>query len=452
MRAPDQEFINGYVDMVVETRYQSDAVRASADLQRPFLPGFGTKVEAVALFITDVLWQAQAQIITGTRALARIAAYVSATLHDLLCNDRPPTPLRCCSRDVHAVSDLVNLTAWPHLGVELDTPLSDVAHEALITAPGREAEVEADLESIFQSITHPDWRSREPLTLEIDRPIIQINSAITHVTPPEYHRIRTMAIRLRDHLTLLGYKVEVTSDYAAPHAQPTCAPNESLTRAGIYRSSGVISIVDHGRIGTATTLAIADELLIPTLVLYQDARDISAARYPGGFSRRSTHRYDTQDAPESLVGEYLTSMRSLIAKRHRDVIGWSHIDLGNLASRFDALDPQVFERTAVTHDRARFFVSDPVLWSQCPPATKNEIEAILGTAHTVPTDSPNPSGRPSDASPTSISSLFIAAEHSEWPYDKVGDLYQRYLRLNNDVVSRHKNWGFDDWIRFEASP
>jgi hypothetical protein len=348
------------------------------------------------------------------------------------------------------VTNLIGLISRPFLNLELDAPLKSVAGDALTASGMDEMQIEDALEALFQRITHPGWGSRELLPITPEKPIIQINSAISDVTPDEYFRLRGVSLAIGNYFVARGYRTEITSDYAAPRASPTCAPDEFLTRAAIFRASGIVTIADHGRLGTATTLTIAEDLLIPALVLYQDPVDIGSARYPGGFSRRMARGYGTHRDAIAAAEDYLDTMGDYVANRNAKLNTWRAEDISEIRNRFLNTDVALFDASPVIYQRARFFTSDPILWTQCPPATRTEILRVLGLAGPA---TPQPERRlAAEASTGSVMALFVAAEHRGWTWDRVTAVYQAYIGLNEHPVSPRKSaWGFDDWIRFEVS-
>lgn len=454
MLSPKRIDVQSQLDIVVDMHYSAQHGDTATSPDSQCLPGLGHNLEQAVEYITDSLWKAQTGIISRTRALAQIGTFVSRYLHVTICRgSQGPTHQRACSKDLDAVTSLISMLSRAFVDLELDSPLIAAGRPAITATGMSETEVEDALEATFQRITHPAWDSRTPLELVPSSPIIQINSAITHVSDKEYYRVRGVTLAIREELAQHGFTIEVTSDYAAPRAQPTCAPDEHLTRAGIFRASGIVTIADHGRSGTATTLAIADELLIPTLVLYQDPVDVGSARYPGGFSRRTTRPYSSEEQAAHEARSYAFSMDAYIRARHALLCKLATFEIGDIQGQFELTDPAAFDSSTVVFERARFFTSDPVHWHQCPPGTRAEIERILGVRR-LADDSSKPA-RPAligDATPTAITALFVAAEYRGWTWDRVSHVYQRFLRINDRAFSPRKaSWGFDDWIRFEET-
>lgn len=452
MLVPKYSDVEGQLQWIVDMHYTGDDMPYGSPVLTPCLPGMGPDLQTVVEFITDRLWQAGAQLTSRPRALAEISTFLSGYLHREYCvRAARPDRRRACARDVSAVTDLVSMIASPFLEVELDAPLKAVAMDALTAVGLEETQVDDAMEAVFQRITHPAWGSRKLLPVSAANPIIQINSAISHISAREYYRVRTIALVLRAELMRQGYQVEVTSDYAAPRASPTCSPNEILTRAAIYRTAGMICIADHGRLGTGTTLTLAGELLIPTLVLYQDPADLDCARYPSGLARRMTSPYGDADDAVRAVAAFLKTMNDLILARARQLEAWSSDDITEVQDRFATTEVAAFDLSPVTFDRAQMFASDSIVWNQCPTQTRGEIARILGI-RASPDTTPQRRSQTQDAAPTAVSSLLVAAAYKDWRPSRVSAVYEAYLLAHDRSLStRRSSWGFEDWIRFEAT-
>ena len=454
MLVPNRSDVEGQLQWIIDMHYDSPSAPHQPSLLTPCLPGFGPDLQVPIDFVTDRLWQATTQLTGRARALADIATFLSRYFHTKYCQlSASGNGSRACARDVGAVTDLISMITSPFLDLELDAPLKVVAMETLTSRGATEIQVSDALDAVFQRITHPTWGSRKLLTPSADKPIIQINSAITRISPPEYYRIRSIALALRSDLIKLGYEVEVTSDYAAPRANQSCGTNETLTRAAIYRTAGMICIADHGHLGTGTTLTLAGELLIPSLVLYQDPSDVMCSRYPSGLARRTTLPYGSPDEALQAAMQYLKSARDMIFARGRQIFEWSIDDISQVKERFSVTEVSSFDHSPVTYDRAQLFTSDPILWNQCTGRTRDEIVRILGLTENHRTSSPPARNRRlEDASPTSISALLVAAAHKGWTPARTHAVYDAYLLAHDRSLSTRKSsWGFEEWIRFEAT-
>lgn len=334
-----------------------------------------------ASFISNQLNGIQIGTLRPETAFASIATRISRELHTVLCARAKPKATvspRACAVDVKVVSDLVTCLAAVFCGLEFDKSLLLAASSALEASGLSDADVHGALEVGILANLRPAWNTRRLIPLTEDRPIVQINSSITHVTQSEYESRRALGRRIADIARAGNCQVEVTSDYATPNTRNRAPAREDLVLAAIYRSAGMVIIADGGKFGTSTAWTLAEMLTIPVLVLARSPVDFHACRFPGRLSRRFNKVYRSSDEAVDLARAFFEDNNVAIAQRNVELAKYASVNIDSLSARVRAADPSLFDQSPLTWGRALWYASDPVLWFQAPRSVAHEVRRILG--------------------------------------------------------------------------
>lgn len=317
---------------------------------------------------------------TTSEFLAATAIQIARQQHRLYC---PFDGNAACERDVRAANDLlIALAEWM-----CDSRLDGPEDAAVPILDGPVSTYITDATTSFDSsvrelghhlycLTRPrgDIRKLPPITAE--RPILQMNAAITRMPWGCYQEVKRLTSALKDSLSDT-YEVECTNEYA--HPLRPAPPSELVTRAGVYRSAGLIVFSEHGGIGTGRTLEIATATMIPVLILQRvDAdhpRHPLALRFDGGLSRPPV-LYSTDDEAARAVEKFLRVNMIAIYERARRLAEWSEQGL-SAAHRVASELRDVWPAGAqLTHEQALWWL-EGVHWQQAPTNVREVILELI---------------------------------------------------------------------------
>lgn len=351
-----------------------------------------------------------AGLFSAWRAAAEFATSASTMLHAQYCLLGASIQFgdaRACRRDAEFCEFAVSLfVGWCQHWI--GDGLSE-AMRAPITASHLDDSAIADaLEVALRTVIHPSWWLREPALVDAIRPTILIASPITRVGEVRYSATKKLTHQIAAELERSGYLVETPSDFVAPENREVLAPDEFATRAALHRAAIVILFADDGRIGTAITWTLAEELGIPTLILHGPQTDVRAARFPG-LETREIVEYHYPDDAVRAVGEFVTVNRRAAMRRAAEIAAYRTLSVDHISVALMSIDPLAFEDSTVSYMFAKFYVADPVNWFQARRGVAVEILRVLQL-------SGDPSGDIGSASPADAHS----GRHGEKVLDKGG--------------------------------
>ena len=366
-----------------------------------------------------------------------------------------------CWRDIRAANDLLDALAHWMCSSRLDgddeaeTPILDDAASACITDRGGDDGVPALARHLF-SRTRPKGDERTLRPIAADRPIIQLNAAITRMPWQCYEEIKTLTAKLEDSLSDT-YEVECTSQYVTP-LQPA-PPNDLLTRAGVLRSSGMVVFSEHGRIGTGRTLEMADLMMIPVLILQRvDAEHETkplAVRFRGGISSEA-ETYGTDDQAIAKILKFLRVNEFAIYQRAEDLADWDQrgrSEAHRIASELKDAWPTGAQ---MDHETVVWWL-ESVHWAQAPAnvrdAVMNLITFVRSSASGRTADLVN---RASPAMRRSRETLGVYRRKSGLSPKRVTALWHAYLHrlAQTPALSSPRDetaaWEYTDWEQLDG--
>lgn len=391
--------------------------------------------------------------ITAVRALATISVQVAHALHSLLCCKDTSYPGGCCRRDVKAASDYAYVLANTFLHMTFRVPLSTLADDALMASTLSDADAVDATEVAISRHLHPRWLSRQLLPLERQAPIIQVHSAISQIPEREFEAIRDTATRFSAWANSIGYQCEVTSDYAVPTGgSDTNFPDESLTRAGIYRASAEISFADWGHFGTAHTWAIAEMLGIPLVILFDARRPMKIDRYTNALGLHQRAAYHSLEEALQLAQRFVEKNADAIHSRNETLVDMDELGTGRVSEAMKRIDVSHFEEGALSFAAASFITQNGPQWWQTPLHVRNRLlrtlnlDAMQGRPDTGERRQGLVASR--DAlGRTGLFNLFSAAELGAWSWEQISAVAEDYLdeMLSSRVSASTKQPDERDW-------
>lgn len=415
--------------------------------------------------LVDVIVETAQQLDSGelrspSEFLAALAIRVAHQQHRLYCDHDGRL---ACHRDLKAVNDLLDaLAAWM-CNSRLDgrngaeTPILDEAAAECITGAAQDAGASiAELARHLFCRTRPrgDHRELRPITAE--RPIVQINAAITHMPWGCYEEVKSLTAALNQSLSDT-YEVECTNEYANP-LQPA-VPDELVTRAGVLRSSALVVFSEHGGVGTGRTLEMADLMLIPVLILQRvDANHppgLLAKRFNGGLSSAPVP-YSTDDEAIALVDRFLRINDFEIYQRAQNLAEWDQrgeSEIHRVATQLKDVWPS---GARLTYEQVVWWL-EGVHWPQAPASVRETIIDLLTfvkeSAGGPAIDAMN---RASPAMRRSRETLRAYRRRTDIRQSRIDALWRAYMhRLSHTpALSSRRDfntaWEITDWEQLDA--
>lgn len=453
MMSPD-EALRFLMDTVIAETYDNHSPRDNT----PTLP-FGSGAEEVfdggvlAARIRGVIDAAEAGAVTVWRGAAILIGWASTTAHRQFClggrSKVRASDKHGCLREVTLAMYLLQYYA-PKLHHWIAESAPDCLMAPLDTQAGSDLQGLTDaLESELKQGIFPDWNTRELLPVDSRYPIIQIASAITHVSPDTYDEVRRVAVKLQDSLEERDFIVEVPSDYVHVSRRTLVECQEFKTRGGLYQASALIVFADGGGMGTAVTWAIAEECGIPALLLHHPGVDVSAARF-GALKNREVAEYSDYESAHEVVFRFLDSKEQGIRARARRLARLrTELDISHLQHRFQTIDPLAFEVSTISYEMAMFMLADPIRWGQARPFVTEEISRVLGFSAGVSSATERTEDR------TDLFRAFVGLQNLTEVHAltqaQALDAWQAFLSdVGAKGVSHRdaRDWNYDQWLAF----
>lgn len=391
-------------------------------------------------------------------ALASISLRVARYYHRVLClPSRRRRRSQPCPADAESTWDLLVSVARLYFGLLVTGDGVPASFVDAMRAEGlSEIEIVGSLDATIKPLLHASADDRELLRVVAAKPIVQVNTPISEVGAGEYVAMRRLAQTAAAEVAGHGQlQCEVTSDFVTPADRDDRTElDEELVRAAIYRSSAMITFTQYGRFGTAIAWTLAEELLMPVLVLSHESEPADAARFRSTLGGRSLERYSSAEEAATRVRHFLGQNMAAIAERSRRLARYQQVGMGDVTERFARIEVSAFDASPLSFEKARFFVSDPIHWFQGPAASISEIRRVLGIRTESPAGNPPvaPRGQGSPNMDTSSArALLVAAETNGLSWRRLSQMIAAYEEsvVDRPLSARGGPWSFEDWVMLE---
>lgn len=320
--------------------------------------------------------------ITEARFLADVALASALLSHSSLCrkpvNPHNPQSNRLCSAETSIVRNIIAIIATA-LGFELDAS-ANAKIDGIFNVRGLEISQarEALQSAIDATLVVGYLKNRNVPAITLSGPIVFINIPSN---APGQAGYKNRAEQLARWLGSIGMQPVVTAQWPPPSGINE-AERTAKVLGPMHHASWIIHYTHGGRFGTAQSIALAEDLGIPSLILNHTDADVTrSTRVPGGWTRRQTVKSVNAEQDLRSTKDFVERFRRPISERNKALCTFDatrvHMPPPPASARA-GIEPRIFDISWVPLERVHALLEDPVAWIQSPLLVLYEISTKLG--------------------------------------------------------------------------